>query len=916
MIRKRSIYNSLLLISLLLIPSISQFFLPRIAEAGTFSQVYLRPDRVKASTSTTGLVCSQTPSSDNGTEANVQIVFPAGFSVGGASNWTVSTSNIPSGATAWPGIGTAISVSSQTVTFPSSSLSTNTLYCFRWTNTAALTTASAGLSSSGTVRTLTGGSSTVDTGNYSMSILSNDSLSVTATVPAQASDFQAELSSSTSTSPVPENTTVNYQISYGSLLTSTSSFTLEAQWDLGTVSGSSTPSVDLLDYVVGTASDGYGSTPAVVDTVNRKITWTFNSFPANTVNQTVQFQLKTNSNYTGTSTVTFPVAARILGPGTQTTDSIVTKTYKHTAISSGPTATPTPTSGTTPTSSTTPTPTVTPTPFSFTDISVQTLTTTKATLLVSTTNNASFTVAYGTSTNSLPNTLKTTGLQKEQSIALDGLTINTVYYFRITAVDEDGNRIQSDVYTFKTALTSELAQINPNSVVFTSNNVILHSGGESAIISVPQNLPYSFQFSIPNDGLVSRVQTVLKNKFVLGLKEGDVSDANTLSADATQIRPGVYVGHLKTPTEQGYYELYIRITDLNGNITETKLAEVKVSNRFTVRNNINKEPIEAARVLFYLYNKKTRLYEVFRPDFFDIKNPDYTNSRGELLTVLPNGQYKAEVSAIGHKERVVLFTIGPSSGESMPQVSLEQAGFSPFSTAQYYGSVATDVFLLTKTYINDLSDSYRFFNLVSVLTVFVFVALSIVSFAARLHIPILSIPSHLIHHLKFHYQKSASFHMLKGSVTDEKGKPVSQVSLYLLNPANNATITHTLSDSSGNFSFFKQQGDSLKVLLMKDGYKPSVMHESIATYDEKKGLTATLRESGKKTSLLNHFLVVQRQFFNISFEVFLFFSVLLELALGYSLGWKKVAVFIPISILNIILWGIHLHLSSKESSLT
>ncbi len=158
--------------------------LPQQAEAATFLSTYVRLDRVKASTAATGLVCAQTPASDTGTDAKVKVTFPSGFTVNGtAGNWTVATSDIPSGATAWPGIDTATTVSSQTVTFPSSALSTSTLYCFRWTGGTTLTNPTAGDDLSGSVDTTTSGDSALDTGNYAVSVIAEDQLSVTATVP-------------------------------------------------------------------------------------------------------------------------------------------------------------------------------------------------------------------------------------------------------------------------------------------------------------------------------------------------------------------------------------------------------------------------------------------------------------------------------------------------------------------------------------------------------------------------------------------------------------------------------------------------------------------------------------------------------------------------------------------------------------
>lgn len=161
-------------------------FLPYISipesKAATFGATYVRLDRMAASTATTGLVCATTPGSDTGTEASVQVTFPSGFTVSSdTSDWAVATTDIPNGATAWPGIGTATDVTGQTVTFPSNDLSTSTLYCFRWTNTDALTTASAGNNYTGTITTQSSAPAELDTDSFVLAV-QDDQIGVTATV--------------------------------------------------------------------------------------------------------------------------------------------------------------------------------------------------------------------------------------------------------------------------------------------------------------------------------------------------------------------------------------------------------------------------------------------------------------------------------------------------------------------------------------------------------------------------------------------------------------------------------------------------------------------------------------------------------------------------------------------------------------
>lgn len=152
-------------------------------KAGNFEQVYIRLDRLAASTATGGTVCAQADTV--GTEADVQVAFPTGFTVNStAANWTVTTTNLPSGATAWPSIATATAVSGQVVTFPSGDLTVSTLYCFNFSATSTLTNNTAGNDQTGTVTTRTSGPVTIDSSGYALSIVSNDQIVVTATVPA------------------------------------------------------------------------------------------------------------------------------------------------------------------------------------------------------------------------------------------------------------------------------------------------------------------------------------------------------------------------------------------------------------------------------------------------------------------------------------------------------------------------------------------------------------------------------------------------------------------------------------------------------------------------------------------------------------------------------------------------------------
>jgi hypothetical protein len=187
-------------------------------KAAALTDTLVRFDRMKISTATTGTVCA-TPTT-TATEADVQVVFPTGYTLGIAGTFTVNTTNLawPTGASAWPGIGTASNVSSQTVTFPSNDLTPATTYCFNWTNSAAVQVkGSATSSNTGTITTRASGPTNIDTGTYATASIADDQIVVTATVPETFSfalsgntDSLGTLSSgSVTSSPTPRTATVN-----------------------------------------------------------------------------------------------------------------------------------------------------------------------------------------------------------------------------------------------------------------------------------------------------------------------------------------------------------------------------------------------------------------------------------------------------------------------------------------------------------------------------------------------------------------------------------------------------------------------------------------------------------------------------------------------------------------------------------
>lgn len=154
---------------------LSPFFTPGKANASV-TEAFVRFNRLATGAAISGTACEKT--STSGTETNVVILFPTGWTISSTpGNWTVTTTNLPTdpvgggAASAWPGIGTATSVSGNSVVFPGTDLSTATFYCFNFAG-ASSTVGSAGNDQIGQLKTQ-GGSPYVDTTDWAISIVAS-----------------------------------------------------------------------------------------------------------------------------------------------------------------------------------------------------------------------------------------------------------------------------------------------------------------------------------------------------------------------------------------------------------------------------------------------------------------------------------------------------------------------------------------------------------------------------------------------------------------------------------------------------------------------------------------------------------------------------------------------------------------------
>jgi len=745
----------------------------------------------------------------------------------------------------------------------------------------------------------------------------SQTITVTASVPPQVSDLPITIESLDSGTQFPQDTELSYKITYGSLTQETLELTIQAQWSQGTVEGSPVPTEDILDYVVGSASNAYGSTPAVIDTVNRTITWSITNFPSNTQDQTVTFKLKTNSSYTGSYPVGFTVSARSMSQTTVTPDQSVSQSYLFNlglvpTPTPTPIPTPTPTPGASSSTTTTPTPTPAPAtvvaPLTFQQISIRSISNSDATVSVTTSTVPSLlTISYGTLTNNLSQSITNLNPGLETLITLSNLSPDTDYYFKVLAKDQNAN-VVSDIFTFHTALISEVPQIDQSSLVVTSKDNILASPTLRAAaleqakntVVIPVSTVFAIKFSLLKYESVKNIQAIVRNKYVLGINTAEAAEPGSSYVNLVEIQSGTYVGKLTSLPEPGYYEIFVRITDFNGNIAEQKLADLKVVDEIKILESGTNKPIENARLLLYLYNRTQKTYALIPPQVLPINNPVFPEPDGTVPIVLPQAQYKAEIMALGYQSKVVEFTVGYSKDQNLPVIYLQKEPFNILTTVKYYYTTFMDFANASQDYLTGLSNSIRLFNLISLIVGFALVGLTFLFFSIRTRTGILSIFSYLIFKLK-KYSLGKSGYIAGKIVEETTQKPVVGANVYIIDGKNNKIIYHTKTNQIGEFFYKNSEASQYKISVMKKGFVPNPFFELDEQFDLSNLSLSIEKDETPERRFAKELVWVSEGFVEFWFGFLLLASFVFEFCFTSTFG-VKVIPLITISLINLILW--------------
>lgn len=837
------------------------------------------------------------------------------------SDFTIQTTGLPSGVSAWPGIGQATSVNGQTIDFPSGDLLPNQSYGFfitgGFSNNPSVGT---GQNYLWQVSTLT--SSGVDSLNeINIPIIASDQIVVTGRVPANASDFQLEMTADKSTD-LKLGDEITYQINYGSYLQNyTRPLKISASWSRGTVSGSLVPSVDILDYVIGSASTAFGEVEPVIDIINRQIIWTITSFPANTINETVTFKLKVNDSYTGSSQVNFDVSAYLDAANVLTVSTVSNNFFKPT-ITPTPTLAPTSTSSsstsTTTSSTPTPTPTSNPESLKIEDINIVGLSSSGLKITTSTNQTPQqIKIKYGESPNQLTDSITSINALKNDFLKINDLNPGTDYFFKIEVLGSNGKIVSSDIYTFRTPVISDMPQVDKKSlIVSVSDSILLDSRSEtdesnSVVITPNQN--YAFRLNISRSNLIKSIKVSVINSQILGINTVYGAEPNSATVDLLEISNGGFIGHLISPKIEGFYDVVARIEDSNGNISEEKIGTIRVINPLSVYDQEG-EFVENAKVIFYIFNSQLNLYELIPSGSSGIKNPSFTETNGELKVVLPKGKYKIEVSEIGFIKQEIYFSLGLGENEKMPRVVLIKAAIGLPSLFQYYTTIISDVSTFSGQYLNTLTSSVRFFKLISVLIFITGLVMVWFLLSNFYKLPWWMLPTKLINQFNRRFQKNDQ-EKLQGTIVDkDTGMPVDKALVYLLDNLNSKVLSKDFTDKLGMFYLTLKSSKSYGIAVIKDGYDPT----PIMGYT-KEGLAANNliikieNVISRKEQVEKKINKILQKIGNILISIWLLFSLISEFIFWHNFTWSKIWFWFLVSCFNIIAWlKITLKLNDKK----
>ena len=706
-------------------------------------------------------------------------------------------------------------------------------------------------------------------------------------VPPRASDYQLSITNNVGGS-VPEDTTITYTVTYGALASAavTANGTLTVNIGLNSLDGVT----HVTDYVVGSATNAYGDAPPIVDLVNNTITWNIPNLPPGTTDQIVTFQLRTNGTYTQTNPVHITVPADFSNQYMTMPQQAITTNYVYRQPAPGPTSTPTPVL----IPSITPTITIAPKPLTIDVIKPLQISPSSVTLSIVTSKKTLLNAFYGVSPTGLFQLVSDTASKQTHTLQITKLNPETTYYLKITATDENGDIATSDVLRFITAKPSNPVSIDQQSVILVSGNNPLLTTNPSlpfAQVLIPYNKLYTIGLRIAAPQNVKQIVALVENAHVLAANTfSNVLESNTWSAPMIEQQPGIYIAQLSSPPTPSVYDVFAQISDKNGNLTQTKIAETIVYGPVKVVDKATGKGIEHARIFLSLYNTTKKAYEpIYNSDIQE--NPLYTDTNGIALINTGAGKYKVSISQYDYQTQILFFSIDKAH-LTPPLIKLKHIGFTVGGFTQYYIDTITDFTNQLVAGIQDIQNTTRFFKLISLLVLASLIVVTFLLFLIRTRLSLVVIPLFLKHHV----QRVGIVH---GQILDAiTHLPVALATVAISNKVSHEVLTTTLSNKSGVFYLdSKWVSSENNMNILAQGYRTNKFAINETVFPAVMYLRHNLVGGPFHHPIIAGLISLAGSFF----ETLLVASFILEIFFIPTIGIVSL-LFVGLSLLNVFFW--------------
>ena len=589
----------------------------------------------------------------------------------------------------------------------------------------------------------------------------------------------------------------------------------------------------MFDYVYGSASNAYGDAKPVVDTGNKTITWTIPNLPPGTTDQTLVFQLFTDS-YDNATNFPLYLTAKMTNDYVTMPDQTLTTYYQFRPAPPGPTATPAPPQP----AVTTPTPAPKPPAYS---VDITNITNSSATIYTTTTYPTQMTINYGTSPGNLSQSVSNNSFQTENTTTLTNLKPDTPYYFSLTFRYKNGHTNTTETYTFRTATQALSAlPLNGTAVVSSGGSVllseILANNMSAGFALLTSSFPYDVTITPPQQANIKSME------LLVGQDQPDTT------VEMSRQQNSIYTAHMSS-LSRGTYTIWVKTLDEIGTLTEQKIAMLKVISPLTVTNQQSGKPIGNSRIFLSYFDQGSNSYKPMYAGMFGIQsNPGYTDGNGIYAINLPPGKYRAQASALFYDSATVDFTLGKEDGETFPHIALKKDPFNFIALFMVFKDYIIDLFGSLFATLHTIATSSRVFQVVATTATGSLILLGYLLFLLKSHTSLKYLPLFFFIHLDVLRAKHKGKYLF-GKVTDTNGMPLSLVRVEVEDADTKTILRHTTTNKTGKFYFLNKFTNPVNLIFVKEGFQP-------ATFSSTGGFPEEGLQIKLETGMPHHFSAI------------------------------------------------------------